>query len=126
METNARQYAIDDQLNGIGESIQMQAEQVKAFNKKLAHNKADTQIIMSHNKDEVSKELGHFKAGMQELEGLVTRRSLAALAADNTAGPDSLFNSQHHSTLPDDVFHLGSFGEESKLDVQYRNGNPRV
>ena len=125
METNARQYAIDDQLNGIGESIQMQAEQVKAFNKKLAHNKADTQIIMSHNKDEVSKELGHVKVGMQELEGLVTRRSLAALAADSTPGPVSVFDSQRHSMLlPDDGF--GSFGEDSKRSLQYRKESSRV
>jgi len=42
METNARQFTLDDELHGISESIQMQEEQIKAFNKKLAHNKADT------------------------------------------------------------------------------------
>ena len=51
-------------------------EQIKSFNKKLAHNKADTQIIMEKKKDEIEKELHGFRGEVNELEDLLTKKSM--------------------------------------------------
>ena len=75
---------------------------------------------MTRNKDKVQKELKHVKAGMQELEGLVTRRSLNTVA-ENTA-PDSLFNSRRESGIREDAF--GPFDQDTKPEPRVVEGKP--
>ena len=54
-------------MNGIEECLDMQNDQIKAFNKKLMHNKNDTQLMAELNKEKIFATLGDFK---QELIGI--------------------------------------------------------
>lgn len=69
-------WEIEDQMIGINDGIFMTNDQMKMFNKKLAFNKADTQLIMNQSVEEVSKEIDYFKREFFELESMVNRASI--------------------------------------------------
>lgn len=77
---------MDDAFKGTNESIQNLEEQIKAFNKKLANTKTDTNIIWKSKNDEISSRLNMFHNEINEIGELLTKRSNGALAQDELAG----------------------------------------
>ena len=47
LEANIKQGETEELIAGLTDTINTQQEQIKAFNKKLANSKADTEIIMN-------------------------------------------------------------------------------
>ena len=76
MELFMKLWEIEDQMIGINDGIFMNNDQIKMFNKKLAFNKADTQLIMNQSVEEVSKEIDYFKREFLELESIVNKASI--------------------------------------------------
>ena len=56
---------------GIEDSLHMQQDSIKAFNKKLAYNKADTQLLADFNKDKIFTTLDDFKQEIIGIEDVV-------------------------------------------------------
>ena len=54
MDHFVSQNQIDDNFRGIFDSLNSHTDQIKGFNKKLANNKADTQLITGKNEEKLA------------------------------------------------------------------------
>lgn len=79
LESNVRQATLEDLIKGLTETSNSHNDQIKSFNKKLAHNKADTQIIMKKKKEEIERELEDFREEVYEIEDMITKTSARQL-----------------------------------------------
>jgi hypothetical protein len=55
------------------DSINSLQEQIKSFNKKLANNKVDTELIMTKKNNEIELYLSSVKMDMREIEKLLSK-----------------------------------------------------
>ena len=55
------------------DSINSLQEQIKSFNKKLANNKVDTELIMTKKNNEIELYLDSVKMDMREIEKLLSK-----------------------------------------------------
>ena len=68
MDVNERIGVFDDEMKEIALNVQMIDERIKAFNKKVANGKADTQIILGQHQDNVETQVTKALSNIQELE----------------------------------------------------------
>ena len=64
-------HNFDDELKGINETLYSMNERIKAFNKKVAIGKADTQILLERHKNGVDAKFRHVQQEVEGLEDLV-------------------------------------------------------
>ena len=73
LETNIKLLEVDEILREMTDSINSLQEQIKSFNKKLANNKADTELIMTKKNNEIELYIDSVKMDMKEIEKLLAK-----------------------------------------------------
>ena len=68
MELYSKNMSLEDTLKGQLQYVDMHTDQIKAFNKKLAINKADTRIIYESHTDKLMKTIDALEERIKELE----------------------------------------------------------